>query len=52
MKRKRGNGRMMKKIDLLREKLDKLIQNGAPYEEVYAVSTQLDKYIVKYYEEG
>ena len=38
------------KIDTLRKRLDELIQNGAPYEEIYKVSTELDQYIVKYYE--
>ncbi|MBQ9280147.1 MAG: Spo0E family sporulation regulatory protein-aspartic acid phosphatase [Clostridia bacterium] len=38
-------------IDTLRRKLDKLIENAAPYEEIYKVSTELDQYIVKYYQD-
>lgn len=42
---------IMKSIDTLRNKLDTLIKEGASYEEIYQVSIELDKYIVKYYTE-
>ena len=38
------------KIELLRKKLNRLVKNNAPYEEIYKVSIELDKYIVEYYE--
>ena len=37
------------KIDTLRKELDKLIENGATYEEIYKVSSALDEYIIEYY---
>jgi hypothetical protein len=37
------------KIETLREKLDSLIFNNAPYDEIYNVSRELDKYIAEYY---
>lgn len=39
------------KIECLREKLDNLVVKNAPYEEIYKVSQQLDKYIAQYYRE-
>lgn len=42
---------LKEKIETLREKLDNLIQGNAPYEELYAVSKELDKYIAEYYRE-
>lgn len=39
------------KIETLREKLDNLILTNAPYEELYKVSKELDKYIAEYYRE-
>ena len=38
------------KIESLRKKLNRLVKNNAPYEEIYKVSIELDKYIVQYYE--
>lgn len=38
-------------IETLREKLNQLVENNAPYEEIYKVSTELDKYITMYYEQ-
>ena len=38
-------------IENLREKLDNLILTNAPYDEIYKVSKELDKYIAKYYRE-
>lgn len=43
---------MMNEITELREKLNSLIENGASKEEIYAVSTELDKLIIKYYKEN
>lgn len=37
------------KIETLREKLDNLILRSAPYDEIYKVSQELDKYISEYY---
>lgn len=37
------------KIENLREKLDNLILQNAPYKEIYKVSRELDKYIAEYY---
>ena len=42
---------LKEKIETLREKLDDLIVTDAPYEEVYEVSRELDKYIARYYRE-
>lgn len=42
---------LKEKIETLREKLDNLIQSNAPYDEVYRVSKELDKYIAEYYRE-
>ena len=39
-------------IDTLRLKLNKLIENGASYEDIYKVSTELDEHIVDYYEKN
>lgn len=33
----------------LRKKLDESIKNGEKYEEIYKISTKLDKLITKYY---
>lgn len=38
-----------RKIETLREKLDNLILNNAPYDEIYRASLELDKYIAEYY---
>lgn len=49
---KEGDGLMLKEIiERLREKLDNLILTNAPYDEVYKVSRELDKYIAEYYRE-
>ena len=37
------------KIETLREKLDNLILQNAPYDEIYKISRELDKYIAEYY---
>lgn len=51
-KTKEGDGKMLKdKIECLREKLDNLVVKNAPYEEIYKLSQQLDKYIAEYYRE-
>ena len=42
---------LKEKIENLREKLDNLIVTNAPYNEVYEVSRELDKYIAEYYRE-
>ena len=42
---------LKEKIETLREKLDNLIQCNAPYEKLYEVSKELDKYIAEYYRE-
>ncbi len=39
------------KINLLKEKLDNLVANNAPYDELYKISRELDEYISKYYKE-
>ena len=39
------------KIENLREKLDNLIIANAPYEQIYELSRELDKYIAEYYRE-
>ncbi len=38
-------------IKILKEKLDQLVANNAPYDELYKVSQQLDEYIAQYYRE-
>lgn len=40
---------ILQTIDTLKEKLDEMIANKAPYDEIYKVSVELDKWIVKYY---
>ena len=40
------------RINTLREELDELIANKAPYDEIYKVSVELDKWIAKYYAEA
>lgn len=42
---------LREKIETLREKLDNLILTNAPYDEIYEVSRELDKYIAEYYRE-
>lgn len=37
------------RINTLREKLDEMIASKAPYDEIYKVSVELDKWIAKYY---
>ena len=39
------------KIESLREVLNHLVEYNAPYEEIYKVSIELDKYITMYYEQ-
>lgn len=39
------------RIESLRELLNQLVENNAPYEEIYKVSVELDKYITMYYEQ-
>lgn len=39
------------KIIELKRKLDELVAENAPYEEIYKVSQELDIYIAKYYKE-
>ena len=42
---------LKEKIETLREKLDNLVLNNAPYDEIYKISKELDKYIAMYYKE-
>ena len=39
-------------IDTLRLELNKLIEDGASYDEIYKISTKLDEHIVDYYEKN
>lgn len=40
---------MIEEINLLKEKLDLLIEKGAPYEEIYKLSCIIDKKLIVYY---
>ena len=42
---------LKEKIESLRVELDSLIENNAPYEQIYKISRELDKYISEYYRE-
>lgn len=42
---------MQNNINVLKEKLDILINKKAPYEEIYSISREVDKLLVKYYVE-
>ena len=41
---------LSEKIEELRAKLDALVMSDAPYDEIYKVSQELDKYITEYYQ--
>ena len=40
---------MLSDIDILKEKLDKLIQKEAPYTDIYHLSCEIDELLVDYY---
>lgn len=40
---------MLSEIDILKEKLDNMILNEAPYSEIYHLSCKIDKLLVEYY---
>jgi hypothetical protein len=40
------------KIELLKKELDFLIANNAPYEDVFRLSSKIDKLLVKLYSEN
>lgn len=40
---------MLSNIDILKEKLDKLVDQNAPYLDIYHLSCKIDKLLVDYY---
>lgn len=40
---------MLSDIDILKEKLDKLVREDAPYSDIYHLSCKIDKLLVAYY---
>lgn len=39
----------IKKIEELKEQLNKKIEEGADFDTIYKISTELDKFIMEYY---
>ncbi len=40
---------MLSNIDILKEKLDKLVDQNAPYSDIYHLSCKIDELLVDYY---
>lgn len=40
---------MLSEIDVLKEKLDKMIQQESPYSDIYHLSCEIDNLLVEYY---
>ena len=41
-----------KKIEELKEQLNKKIEEGADFDTIYKISTELDKFIMEYYKKS
>lgn len=42
---------MLSEIEILKEKLDRMIQQESPYSDIYHLSCKIDKLLVEYYSE-